>query len=64
MENKRDRTPPLEPTSDNPSQNSRLHAATKIQSNVTPEEYPEEERQGLALSSEEPAEGAPDKDEG
>jgi hypothetical protein len=35
---------PLDPRSDNPSENSRLHAATTIQSEVTPEDYPEEKR--------------------
>jgi hypothetical protein len=35
---------PLEPKSANPSQNSRLRAATDIQSAVTPEDYPEDER--------------------
>lgn len=57
MQNKDERTPPLEPKSDNPSLNSRLHAATKIQSSVTPEDYPEADRKMQAKSSEEPAEG-------
>ena len=35
---------PLEPRSSNPSLNSRLRAATDIQSVVTPEEYPEADR--------------------
>ena len=35
---------PLEPRSTNPSLNSRLRAATDIQSVVTPEEYPEADR--------------------
>lgn len=30
--------------SDNPSENSRIHAATTIQSVVKPEDYPEEKR--------------------
>lgn len=44
MANKR-KDESLDPRSDNPAQNSRLHAATRIQSPVTPEDYPEAERQ-------------------
>lgn len=44
MANKR-KDEALDPRSDNPSQNSRLHAATKIQSPVSPEDYPEAERE-------------------
>lgn len=36
---------PLETRSGNPSLNSRLKAATEIQSSVTPEDYPEEKRE-------------------
>jgi hypothetical protein len=36
---------PVEPKSDNPSLNSRLHAATEIQSSVTPQDYPARDRQ-------------------
>lgn len=36
---------PIELDSDNPSQNSRLHAATKFQSSVKPEDYPARTRQ-------------------
>lgn len=36
---------PLDLHSGTPSQNDRLHAATKIQSSVTPEQYPESERE-------------------
>lgn len=57
MQNKDERTPPLEPKSDNASINSELHATTKINSSVTPEQYPEEERQMQAISSQEPSEG-------
>jgi hypothetical protein len=64
MQNKDERSPPLDPKSDNPSQNSRLHAATKIQSSVTPEQYPEEERRLQALPSQEPAEGDRRKTDG
>ena len=39
---------PLDPKSDNPSRNSATHAATSNQSNVTPEDYPAEERQQQA----------------
>ena len=35
---------PVDLQSDNPSENDRLHAATEIQSSVTPEDYPEEKR--------------------
>lgn len=35
---------PLEIESDNPSQNSRLKAATKIQSSVRPKDYPAQDR--------------------
>ena len=35
---------PIEIDGDNPSQNSRLRAATAVQSSVTPGDYPAEER--------------------
>ncbi|MES2492942.1 MAG: hypothetical protein V4579_06625 [Pseudomonadota bacterium] len=35
---------PIDLKSDNPSQNSRTHAATSIQSVVEPEDYPTAER--------------------
>ena len=57
MQNKDERTPPLEPKSDNASLNSEVHATTKINSNVTPEQYPEEQRRMQAISSQEPSEG-------
>lgn len=57
MQNKDERTPPLEPNSDNASINSELHATTKINSSVTPEQYPEETRRMQAISSQEPSEG-------
>jgi len=41
---------PLDPRSDSPSENSRLRAATTIQSEVTPEDYPEEKR-GLQVAA-------------
>lgn len=57
MQNKNERTPPLEPKADSASLNSEVHATTKINSNVTPEDYPEEERRTQAISSQEPSEG-------
>lgn len=57
MQNKDERTPPLEPKSDNASLNSEVHATTQINSNVTPEDYPEEDRKMQAISSQEPSEG-------
>lgn len=36
---------PIDLNSDDTNENSRLHAATSIQSPVTPDQYPEEERQ-------------------
>jgi hypothetical protein len=44
MENART-ADPLEPKSANPSQNSRQHASTAIQSDTTPEAYPAFERE-------------------
>ena len=44
MENART-SDPLERNDTNPSENSRLHAATAIQSSTTPEAYPEFERE-------------------
>lgn len=35
---------PLDPDGGSPGQRSRTHAATTIQSSVTPEDYPAEER--------------------
>ncbi|MFO1256655.1 MAG: hypothetical protein U1E37_13475 [Sphingomonadaceae bacterium] len=35
---------PLEPQSENPSLNSEIQASTEIQSEVTPEQYPAEDR--------------------
>lgn len=57
MQNKDERTPPLEPKSDNASLNSEVHATTKINSSVTPEQYPEDQRRMQAISSQEPSEG-------
>ena len=57
MQNKNERTPPLEPKSGTSSINSELHATTKINSSVKPEQYPEEERRMQAISSQEPSEG-------
>lgn len=57
MQNKNERTPPLEPKADSASLNSEVHATTKINSNVAPEDYPEEERRMQAISSQEPSEG-------
>lgn len=51
---------PLDSKSDNPSENSRLHAATTIQSEVTPEDYPPEKRAlqvAAGTDGTEPAEG-------
>jgi hypothetical protein len=42
---------PLEPHSDNPSLNSMLRAATQIQSEVQPEDYPEDQRGALGLET-------------
>ena len=39
---------PLEPSSDNPSQNSKIHAATANQSSVDPDDYPAKERKAAA----------------
>jgi hypothetical protein len=36
---------PLDPEGPSPSENSRLHAATHVQSDVTPEDYPADKRQ-------------------
>ena len=44
MENART-SDPLERNDANPSENSRLHAATAIQSDTTPEAYPKFERE-------------------
>lgn len=41
----------LEPRSGNPSQNSRLRAATDIQSSVSPEDYPAEDRRMQTLGA-------------
>lgn len=57
MQNKDERTPPLEPKAENASLNSEIHAATKVQSNVTPEDYPAEERAMQVASSQAPVEG-------
>lgn len=35
---------PLDPEGGSPSENDRLHAATEVQSDVTPEDYPAEKR--------------------
>ena len=51
---------PLDPKSDNPSENSRLHAATTIQSVVEPGDYPPEQRAlqvAAGTDGTEPAEG-------
>lgn len=56
MQNKAERTPPLEPRSDNASLNSELHATTKINSTVTPEQYPEKQRRMQAEAAGKPAE--------
>jgi len=61
MQNKDERTPPLEPKSDNASLNSEVHASTKINSNVTPQDYPEEDRKMQAISSQEPSKGERDE---
>lgn len=37
---------PVNPKSDNPSLNDRLHTATQVQSSVKPEDYPASERAG------------------
>ena len=55
---------PLEPASDNPSLNSRLHAATTIQSSVKPEDYPEEKRAMQTASSRLPPKGALSRGQG
>jgi hypothetical protein len=57
MHNKDEHTRPLEPKSDNARLNSEVHATTKINANVTPEQYPEEQRRMQAMSSQEPSEG-------
>lgn len=57
MQNKDERTPPLDAKSDNASLNSELHAATKVQSNVRPEDYPPEERAMQVASAQAPVEG-------
>ena len=51
----------LEPRS-NPSQNSQLRASTDIQSSVSPEDYPAEDRKmhSLGATSGAPAGGGPD----
>ena len=57
MENART-SDPLERNDTNPSENSRLHAATAIQSDTTPEAYPAWEREAQV----EQATGRPAKD--
>jgi hypothetical protein len=42
---------PLDIRAGNPSQNSRLRAATANQGSVSPEDYPEEKRQAQVASS-------------
>lgn len=46
---------PLDARSGNPSQNSRLRAATAIQSEVSPEDYPAAEREGQTAVVQAPA---------
>ena len=41
----RDSKKPLEPESDNESKNSVLHNATRKQSSVSPEDYPDADKQ-------------------
>lgn len=53
---------PLEPEGGSPSEADRLHAATTIQSAVTPEDYPPEKRAlqvAAGTDGTRPVEGAP-----
>lgn len=42
---------PLDPAGPSPSENSRIHAATHLQSDVTPEDYPADERKAQAQAA-------------
>jgi len=53
-----DRKQPVDLKSDNPSEDNRLHAATTIQSSVTPDDYPEEKRR-LQVDAATNGKGAP-----
>lgn len=55
---------PLDIDDGSPGQNDRLHAATKIQSSVMPEQYPESERDAqVAAATGQPDEPGCDSDE-
>ncbi|CAH0496064.1 hypothetical protein [Novosphingobium sp. CECT 9465] len=55
---------PLDIHGGSPSQNGRMHAATKIQSPVTPEQYPESERDAqVAAATGQPNKSGRDGDE-
>jgi len=53
-----DRKQPVDLKSDDPSEDNRLHAATTIQSSVTPDDYPEEKRR-LQVDAATNGKGAP-----
>lgn len=50
---------PLNPVAGTPSENSRLHAATRIQSSVTPEDYPAEKRRMQTAAATDGAQSRP-----
>lgn len=55
---------PIDLESDNPSENSRLHAATSIQSSVQPGDYPETERSLQVAAGTDGASGSGDSHRG